>query len=298
MQSTFTHQLPAHGYTILITALWGYRQQCCHWSSFILHSIIAIRLQKLHLITSARYYSMTINTYEELPLPSRWLWSPKTRYRSVRYTNNRVIFNHWNPVCVNTNWSYPVVIGGIRILVTGDNLRSHPIWGADESVSTSNSPVQLSTHSKINWRYEKTKAWDGMNRFSHLKRKGCRCLMYQVWLLRSPSTAHSALWYLCEWLYGHGGEKGPAGRQSTQQLVKSDCCCSFLWTMATVSYPQNFSTDVRNPVLFKRAALGVFHKVGHWSCATKLHHQLNKMTNATGESADRMSLTTVRHQTG
>lgn len=158
VQSTFTHQLPAHGYTIFITALWGYRQQCCHWSSFILHSITAIRLQKLHLIRSERYYNMTINTYEELPLPSRWLWSPKTRYRSVRYTKKRVIFNHWNPACVNTIWSYPVVIGGIRILITGDNFRSHPIWGADESVSTPNSPVQLSTHSKINWRYAKTKA--------------------------------------------------------------------------------------------------------------------------------------------
>lgn len=158
VQSTFTHQLPARGYTILITALWGYWQQCCHWSSFILHSKTAIRLQKLHLITSARYYNMTINTYEELPLPSRWLWSPKTRYRSVRYTNNRVIFSPWNPACVNTNRSYPVVIGGIRILVTGDNFGSHPIRGADESVPTPNGPVQLSAHSKVNWRYAKAEA--------------------------------------------------------------------------------------------------------------------------------------------
>lgn len=121
--------------------------------------------------------------------------------------------------------------------------------------------------------------------------------MYRVWLLRSPSAAHSALWYLCEWLYGHGGGKGPAGRQSTRRSVKSDCCCSFPSTTATVmSYPQNFSADVRDPVLLKRAALGVFHKVGHWSRATKLHHQLNKATDATGELADRMSLTTGKHQ--
>lgn len=63
-----------------------------------------------------------------------------------------------------------------------------------------------------------------------------------------------------------------------------------------MSYPQNFSADVRDPVLLKRAALGVFHKVGHWSRATKLHHQLNKATDATGELADRMSLTTGKHQ--
>lgn len=58
-------------------------------------------------------------------------------------------------------------------------------------------------------------------------KKARRRLIYQVWLLRSPSAAHSALWYLCEWLYGHGGGKGPADRQSTHSS-QCDCCCSFV----------------------------------------------------------------------
>lgn len=42
-----------------------------------------------------------------------------------------------------------------------------------------------------------------------------------------------------------------------------------------MSHPQDFSADVRNPVLFQGAALGVFHQVRHRSGATKLHHQLD-----------------------
>lgn len=60
-------------------------------------------------------------------------------------------------------------------------------------------------------RRHKTSWWD-----FYITRcnKACGRLIYQVWLLRSRSAAHSALWYLCEWLCGHGGEKGPAGGQS------------------------------------------------------------------------------------
>jgi hypothetical protein len=47
--------------------------------------------------------------------------------------------------------SYSVVIGGVRVLITGDDLRSHPIRGAYECVSPSNCPVQLSTNTKINY---------------------------------------------------------------------------------------------------------------------------------------------------
>lgn len=42
-----------------------------------------------------------------------------------------------------------------------------------------------------------------------------------------------------------------------------------------MSHPQDFSADVRNPVLFQGAALRVFHQVRHRSGATKLHHQLD-----------------------
>lgn len=40
---------------------------------------------------------------------------------------------------------------------------------------------------------------------------------YQVWPLHSLLAAHSGPWCLCGWLYGHGGEKGPAHRQRRQK---------------------------------------------------------------------------------
>lgn len=50
---------------------------------------------------------------------------------------------------------YPVVIGGVRVLITGNNLRCHPVRCANEGVPTPNGPVQLSTHPKINWMWMK-----------------------------------------------------------------------------------------------------------------------------------------------
>lgn len=32
----------------------------------------------------------SVYTYEELPLPSQWLWSPRTRYHSAKYTGDQV----------------------------------------------------------------------------------------------------------------------------------------------------------------------------------------------------------------
>lgn len=52
---------------------------------------------------------------------------------------------------------YPVVIGGVGVLVTGDDLRGHPIRCADEGVPAPHGPVQLSTHPKVHctqWRTE------------------------------------------------------------------------------------------------------------------------------------------------
>lgn len=45
--------------------------------------------------------------------------------------------------------TYSVIIGGVWVLITGDDLRSHPVGGAYERISPSNGPVQLSTHTKI-----------------------------------------------------------------------------------------------------------------------------------------------------
>lgn len=45
--------------------------------------------------------------------------------------------------------TYPVVVGGVGVLVTGDDLRCHPVGSADEGVPPAYGPVQLSTHAKI-----------------------------------------------------------------------------------------------------------------------------------------------------
>lgn len=59
------------------------------------------------------------------------------------------------PGAKHTGASYSVVIGGIWVLVTGDDLRSHPVGGAYERVSPPHSPVQLSAHSEIDWKRRK-----------------------------------------------------------------------------------------------------------------------------------------------
>lgn len=44
---------------------------------------------------------------------------------------------------------YPVVVGGVGVLVTGDDLGSHPVGSADEGVPAAHGPVQLSAHPEI-----------------------------------------------------------------------------------------------------------------------------------------------------
>ena len=44
---------------------------------------------------------------------------------------------------------YPVIVGGIRVLVTGDDLGGHPVWGAYERVPPPHGPVQLGAHSEV-----------------------------------------------------------------------------------------------------------------------------------------------------
>lgn len=47
--------------------------------------------------------------------------------------------------------NYPVVICGLGVLITGDDLRSHPIGSANEGVPSTNRLIQLCRHSKVNW---------------------------------------------------------------------------------------------------------------------------------------------------
>lgn len=45
---------------------------------------------------------------------------------------------------------YPVIICSIRVLITSNDLRSHPVRGTNEGVSPPHRPIQLSTHTKVN----------------------------------------------------------------------------------------------------------------------------------------------------
>lgn len=51
----------------------------------------------------------------------------------------------------NGGASYSVVVCGVWVLITGDDLRSHPVGCAYERISPSNRPVQLSAYTKINY---------------------------------------------------------------------------------------------------------------------------------------------------
>ena len=44
---------------------------------------------------------------------------------------------------------YPVIVGGVRVLVTGNDLRGHPVWGAYERIPPPHGPVQLGTHPEV-----------------------------------------------------------------------------------------------------------------------------------------------------
>ena len=46
---------------------------------------------------------------------------------------------------------YPVIVGGIRVLITGDDLGGHPVGGPDEGVPPAHRAVQLCAHPKIHW---------------------------------------------------------------------------------------------------------------------------------------------------
>lgn len=46
--------------------------------------------------------------------------------------------------------AYPVVVGGVGVLVTGDNFRRHPVRRADEGVPAADGSVQLGADSKVN----------------------------------------------------------------------------------------------------------------------------------------------------
>lgn len=61
---------------------------------------------------------------------------------------------YWPPLSCPAP-AYPIIIGGVRVLITGDDLWGHPVRGPNESVSSAHSAVQLSTHPKIHCRHGK-----------------------------------------------------------------------------------------------------------------------------------------------
>lgn len=56
--------------------------------------------------------------------------------------------------CVSTARSsfYPIIIGGVRILITGNDFWGHPVWSANESVSSADCTIQLCAHPKVHYR--------------------------------------------------------------------------------------------------------------------------------------------------
>lgn len=47
--------------------------------------------------------------------------------------------------------TYSVIVCGVWVLVTSNDLRRHPIRSADEGVSSPHCPVQLSADTKVHW---------------------------------------------------------------------------------------------------------------------------------------------------
>jgi hypothetical protein len=43
----------------------------------------------------------------------------------------------------------PIVVGGVRVLLAGNDFGSHPIRGANEGISPANCTIQLSTDTKV-----------------------------------------------------------------------------------------------------------------------------------------------------
>lgn len=162
VQSASTRRLPAHDYAALITvnqlSIWRHRQQrrMARQDPFMTCCRNAQCNQELAKPNEKRKKKERC-TYEELPPPSQWPWSPRTRYHSAIYKRYRVIIHLSHPPPQGRARppprcrSYPVVIGGVGVLITGNNFGRHPVRCADEGVSTADSSVQLSAHSKVNW---------------------------------------------------------------------------------------------------------------------------------------------------
>lgn len=54
-------------------------------------------------------------------------------------------------MCVCAGY-YPVVVSSIRVFVTGDDLRSHPVRRSNEGVSAADGSIQLSADAKVHCR--------------------------------------------------------------------------------------------------------------------------------------------------
>lgn len=78
-------------------------------------------------------------------------------------TSARVAPAFFNLTNTSTSWlvgrwglgfpgvTHPVVVGGVGVLVTGDDLGGHPVRRPDEGVPPPHRPVQLGAHAEIHW---------------------------------------------------------------------------------------------------------------------------------------------------
>lgn len=70
---------------------------------------------------------------------------------------------------------YPVVICGLGVLVTGDDLGSHPVGSTDEGVPPTDRLIQLCRHPKVNWNIK------DVGQF-HISKQPQSLLLYEVFL--------------------------------------------------------------------------------------------------------------------
>lgn len=67
---------------------------------------------------------------------------------------------------------HPVVVGGVRVLIAGDDLWGHPVRRPDEGVPPAHRPIQLSADAKVHCPpHEKDSVSGGKLTLAHILNK-------------------------------------------------------------------------------------------------------------------------------
>ena len=93
---------------------------------------------------------------------------------------------------------YPVIVGGVRVLVTGDDLGGHPVGGAYERVPPPHGPVQLGAHPEVHCGQKKEGQWTAVSKpvenRTHREEQGLRSKPHTstAWTCDPPATRVSS----------------------------------------------------------------------------------------------------------